>query len=215
MFNRVLESLNLTWLISQPFLHVMQIHMFVTLDALACNRYVYRTLKLDHDHLPKSTWHCCERPVGKVFPIRSCNRHWRSTHNLLKALNDADSKMLLTGCDDMNAHLYDASGGQIIDSFSGTVNSQIHGSCLFPGLFSHSWIIHAIHCMCLIHAQFIEIPIGNVVRPSWNSCWGLKFWCLLSHKLVQATLLIKLKLNYRKQAMQDSRRSKMTAKKIV
>ena len=41
--------------------------------------------------------------------------------------------MLLTGCDDMQAHLYDAEGGNLIEAFSGRHISQAgHISLLMP-----------------------------------------------------------------------------------
>jgi WD40 repeat protein len=43
------------------------------------------------------------------------------------AAANADSKLLLTGCDDMHANLYDVHQGQLIDSFSGVVSGEGFG----------------------------------------------------------------------------------------
>ena len=38
---------------------------------------------------------------------------------LIPAIHPADSKCVLTACDDMHAHLYDAEHGELIEAFSG------------------------------------------------------------------------------------------------
>lgn len=44
----------------------------------------------------------------------------------------ADSKMLLTACDDMHSNLYDVHSGDLIDSFSGGVEALVTVLCFNP-----------------------------------------------------------------------------------
>lgn len=68
----------------------------------------------------------------------------------------ADSKMLLTACDDMHSHLYDVEHASLVEAFSGDHLPCLHALC--------SYVVKRCVCISIIH----KCP-GSLCQ-SWKQC---------------------------------------------
>lgn len=73
---------------------------------------------------------------------------------------DADSKMLLTACDDMHSHLYDVEHASLVEAFSGDPVPCMHASGAYVGKC----------CVCdiLIHECSGSLLILKAMLPACN-----------------------------------------------
>lgn len=86
----------------------------------------------------------------------------------------ADSKMLITACDDMHCHLYDAASGSLIEAFSG---QHLPLCCPVP-ILSHVLLSSGRRILVAIFAQRENAePVKVCALAAGHESWVLSVSC--------------------------------------